>query len=129
MTVAVGLLAIGSGLLFLAGAVPPRPNGASALALVALAGAAAALAARGWTRRLVGVVLCTTGVASVVLGAAAPAWAAVAGGLAVAVGGVWVVWRGPGWTRLSGRYDRGSPPSDSPHALWDALDRGEDPTD
>jgi hypothetical protein len=122
------LLALGSGLLFLGGATAPRPAGASALALVALAGAAAVLAARGWMRRLVGVVLFVTGVAAVVLGVAAPAWAAVLGGVAVAVGGVWVVGRGPGWSRLSERYVRDSPPSDAPHALWDALDRGEDPT-
>jgi hypothetical protein len=125
---AVGLLVLGAGLLLLAGWLAPRPPGATALALVAGAGAAAVLAAQGWTRRLVGGLLTVLGGAAVALGVTTPSWPATAGGLLVVVGGGWVVWRGPRWTRMSARYDRQTAVTDSPHALWDALDRGEDPT-
>ncbi|MDH4159531.1 MAG: Trp biosynthesis-associated membrane protein [Actinomycetota bacterium] len=125
----MGLLALGAALLLLAGWVAPRPAGTAALALVAGAGAAAALAARGWARRVVGVLVAATGGSAVVLGVTTGSWPAAAGGLAVLAGGGWVAWRGPRWSRLPARYDREPAVSDAPHALWDALDRGEDPTD
>lgn len=127
-TGAVGLLVIGAAGLFLASAVGPQPQGAGALALVALAGAAAILAARGWMRRAVGVVLVVTGAAGVALGLDTGSWWAVVGGVAAAAGGGWTAWQGPTWSRLSQRYDRAPSRDDSPHALWDAIDRGEDPT-
>ena len=125
----MGLLALGGVLLLLAGSIAPGPAGAAALALVAGAGAAATLAARGWARRLVGMLLAATGGAALALGLTSSSWLAALGGVAVLTGGSWVAWRGPRWSRLSGRYDREPAVSDSPHALWDALDRGEDPTD
>lgn len=130
--VALGLAAAGCGLLFVASAVPPEPAGAGALALVAGAGAAAALAARGWLRRAVGVVLLVMGLVAVVRSAGGPAWWGVAGGVVTAAAGCWVAVRGPRWARWSGRYERpggGTDGGDVPaRALWDALDRGEDPT-
>jgi hypothetical protein len=126
--VAVGLLAAGSGLLFLAGSVGSRPEGSSALALVAGAGVAGVLAARGLMRRVVGVLLVLAGVLAVVVGLQDGSLAAVAGGTCTVAGGAWAAWRGPGWTRMSSRYERAAAVDDSPHALWDALDRGEDPT-
>lgn len=88
--------------------------------------------ARDWWRIEVGALADEAGVA-------ATAWPVVTVlGLAlVVVGSVVVLARGAGWSGLSSRYDApGSartPPStggdDSPHPdLWQALDRGEDPT-
>ncbi len=74
------------------------------------------------------------------------AWwiAALIGALLGAVAGVLALLRGPTWPRLSGRYERASggqsggggagDPQDPAGAVggiaaWDALDRGEDPTD
>lgn len=60
---------------------------------------------------------------------------AIGGALAVMVAGLLALVRGPAWPRLSGRYERSAPapqPADGEVrgiAAWDALDRGEDPTD
>ncbi|MFI6388368.1 Trp biosynthesis-associated membrane protein [Nonomuraea sp. NPDC050540] len=60
------------------------------------------------------------------------AWPVVAGvGAAlVLVGGVMAVVRGGRWTAMSARYERrpaGQRPADD-RSMWDALDRGDDPT-
>lgn len=132
-----------------AGPLPARPAGRSgtdllpwlpATAWVALAGAGAVVAARGRARRLVGALLLVAG-AGVVAGAA---WALAAGGAAggwpvtCGVGGALVgaagavcAARGAGWPALGGRYERrvpADPRAQRPDQLWDALDRGEDPT-
>jgi uncharacterized membrane protein (TIGR02234 family) len=74
---------------------------------------------------------------------AAWAWPAitVAGGLVLLAAGVLAVARGGRWPGMSARYDRprpssgggSEPPAERPGAaersLWDALDRGVDPTD
>ena len=61
---------------------------------------------------------------------------AMIGGLIAAVAGSLAIVRGPSWPRLSGRYERsasgGGADPDAPVSgiqAWDALDRGEDPTD
>ncbi len=127
-----------------------------ALALVALAGVVALLAARGWTRRVVGIVLALAGtgiVASAVgqLSAArTPLWPllTVLGGLLVAVAGAGTVLRAGTWPALGARYDTpgqrrsaGDTPGQQRRSagdasgqrrsagdVWEALDRGEDPT-
>lgn len=123
-----------------------------ALALVALAAAGALLATRGRGRFLVGLLMAGTGLGVVVASlvalvqAAGPgvawAWACVLGGAAMAgVGGV-VLRRGQAWPSLGTRYDRAvrrelgrggkiadrraQPLGDT--EVWDAIDRGEDPT-
>jgi hypothetical protein len=128
--------------------VPALP----ALALVALAAAGALLATRGRGRFLVGLLIAGTGlgvvVASLVALAQAAgagvawAWACVLGGAVMAaVGGV-VLRRGQAWPSLGTRYDRAvtrelgrdgevadrraQPLGDT--EVWDAIDRGEDPT-
>ncbi|MBG0817437.1 Trp biosynthesis-associated membrane protein [Planomonospora sp. ID82291] len=58
---------------------------------------------------------------------------AAAGGLVLLAAGVTAVLRGPRWPGMSGRYDRsqrgpGAGPA-TERALWDAIDRGADPTD
>lgn len=49
------------------------------------------------------------------------------GGVLLAATGVLVAARGPRWAGLSTKYDAPNEPKDGD--LWDALDRGEDPTD
>lgn len=128
----------------------------AAAALVAVAGAVAIPATRRRGRVVIGVAVFAAGAAAVAealvrrrtgvsdlrhqLPAGAHAHAsgwpylAVAGGVLLALVGVWVAVRGPGWTALSSRYEapgaapRVSPPARNDVASWDALDRGEDPT-
>jgi hypothetical protein len=67
------------------------------------------------------------------LGAATPAWPLLTalGGLVVAGAGALTVARGKKWPGMAARYDRPSQVSGPPRSeaqIWDALDRGEDPT-
>jgi uncharacterized membrane protein (TIGR02234 family) len=59
-------------------------------------------------------------------------WVAMGGGVLVALAGLLVAVRGSVWPAMSARYDRQEPARrrDVPPelALWDALDRGDDPT-
>ncbi|GAB2817931.1 TIGR02234 family membrane protein [Actinocorallia aurea] len=60
-------------------------------------------------------------------------WLAAAGGVVIALAGLWTAVRGRAWPGMSARYERGSrpvkaAPADDPSALWKSLDRGEDPT-
>jgi uncharacterized membrane protein (TIGR02234 family) len=129
-----------------------------ALGLVALGGTVAMVAARGRLRVLVGALLTLVGgwtswlalriiadpdaaarsadgVGAVAAGSADVtgwAWAAAVGGLLVAAAGLLAAVRGPGWPAMSARYDRptlaqraGVPPEVQ---IWEALDRGDDPT-
>ncbi|MFG1944496.1 Trp biosynthesis-associated membrane protein [Nonomuraea sp. NPDC048826] len=77
-----------------------------------------------------------------VLGAAGPlewdltvAWPVLGGlgALLILAGGVLAVVRGGRWTGMSDRYDRAAArprvQADGDRALWDALDRGDDPTE
>ncbi|GAA4961230.1 Trp biosynthesis-associated membrane protein [Actinoplanes utahensis] len=119
------------------------------LALVALAGAGALFATRGVVRRVLGVLLALSGAGIAVgavlaragadpgaVGAAGTLWpvACVIGGAVVAVGGVVTARHGHRWAAMSSRYERrpAGPveKEETPggRALWDALDRGEDPT-
>jgi hypothetical protein len=110
-----------------------------ALGLVALAGAGAVLATRGPLRAAVGVLLglCGLGLAGGALtrlaAGASPGWplATVLGGLAVAAAGVLTVARGRDWPGMGARYDRPARRGGAQQTetqLWDALDRGDDPT-
>lgn len=124
-----------------------------AVAAVGLAGTGALLATRGVARRVVGLVLLLVGV---VLGAAggygllgldrgaagavAMAWPGLTacGGLLAAAGAVATLARGGRWPAMGARYERAAArragaaepgrSADDPRSLWDALDRGEDPT-
>lgn len=57
-------------------------------------------------------------------------WVCAAGGLLLAAGGVLAARDGGGWPALSRRYDAPSGPAGpgGDRGLWDAIDRGEDPT-
>lgn len=132
--------------------------GVTALGLLGLAGVVALAATRRTGRTLVGVVLLATGagvLAAVVgalgttaaeelpgqTGAAAAdltAWPFVtaAGGLLLLAAGLLTVVRGRSWPVLGQRYEAptgAAAPADEPEqlterGLWEALDRGEDPT-
>jgi uncharacterized membrane protein (TIGR02234 family) len=128
-----------------------------AVALVALAGAGALLAVRGLARTAVGALLVGCG-AVLALGAVGALTAgrpggaaagdvgpragwpllALSGAVLVAVAGLLTVVRGRRWPGMGARYERrprpatrpapaGSPDA-APVALWEALDRGDDPT-
>lgn len=128
-------------------------EGAQALGLVGLAAVVALAATRRWGRVLVGVVVLGAGTAVVavaggVLGRqgcdgtcrrladqplTAPGWAwlALAGGAVLTLGGLLVAVRGRRWGGLSSSYEApgGPPPEPVTHkGVWDALDRGDDPT-
>lgn len=127
------------------------------LALVGLGATVAIVATRGRQRSLVGAVLSIVGgslcwLAGQVLadpdGAARAAdisrvgvgtasatgwpWVAATGGLLLALTGALVAVRGRHWPALSGRYDRepaaARVPASPEVVLWEALDRGDDPT-
>ena len=128
-----------------------------ALGWVALAAAGALLATRGRARMALGLLVVLVGLAMpvVVLATAAavsgdapaaggptasgpaavgPAvvagWrlAAMVAGVAVAAVGVATIRWGRSWPALGSRYERAAAPGAARPDLWDALDRGEDPT-
>jgi len=120
-----------------------------ALALVGLAAAGAVLATRGVVRRLVGVLLTLLGL-GVAAGAAyggfvtargevSVGWPVLCalGGVGAAVAGAVTAVRGATWPVMGARYERGGSTAagvparggvGDTAAVWDALDRGEDPT-
>jgi uncharacterized membrane protein (TIGR02234 family) len=59
------------------------------------------------------------------------------GGAALVAGGLLTIGRGRGWPAMGARYERRAPPAPTGTgdaardgmATWDAIDRGEDPTD
>jgi MFS family permease len=112
------------------------------LALVALAGAAALLATRRWGRIAVGLVIVAAGVGTAVAAVVAqaphgsvdlPAWRVVTivAAVPVVLAGAVAAARGYRWSVMSARYDAPGARQrvqDPDVALWDALDRGDDPT-
>jgi tryptophan-associated transmembrane protein len=147
MVAALGLVVAGAAVALLAGGrsggttpgVPTAPAGSgaqtgagapAALALVTLAGAGAALLVRNRARVALGVVLLLVGAALVVLGLTPTRWAVLSSGVLVAVGALAVVIFARRWPQPRSRYVAPArAPSGSPRDAWDALDRGEDPTD
>jgi uncharacterized membrane protein (TIGR02234 family) len=70
---------------------------------------------------------------AVVTATAYPAWAVLAavGGLLLALGGLAALVRSRRWPTMSARYETPAARADRPRtdaAVWDALDRGDDPT-
>lgn len=116
---------------------------ASAAALVGIAGGLALLATRGRARLLVAVLVALAGVGVAaggvrgLVGGTAVGWpllCVAAGGLVLAAGAVALA-RSRSWAAMGARYDAPSSrpptvagPDAPPTALWDALDRGDDPT-
>ncbi len=114
---------------------PPLP----ALALVALASAGGLLATRSWARLVVGVVM---GLAGIGVGVAAvraggvhgvnAVWPTlcVIGAVLVVAAAVITVLQGRHWPAMGARYERVTTvaSTDSAPGMWDAIDRGQDPT-
>lgn len=108
------------------------------IALLALAGVAAAVALGGWPRRLIGVVLGAAGIGAIAI--ALPGgtdffpWGrilAVLGGLLMIAAGVLVVRFSGRMPRMGAAYQRTNaerPSDDSDHEMWRALSLGKDPT-
>jgi uncharacterized membrane protein (TIGR02234 family) len=132
-------------------------GGARVLGLVGLAGVAALPASRRLGRPVVGALVAAAGVGVVAVlvrvladpaaavrrtptvppdvrvGAGLGAWpyVGIAGGLLLVAAGLLAVARGRSWLEMSARYDAPSKPEAArvkESSLWDALDRGEDPT-
>jgi len=120
---------------------------ASPIALVGLAGAGALLAVRGRVRAVLGVLLMVAalplalgGSYAATAGRAQAGWSLLCalGGLLIGHAGLTALLRGASWPALGSRYERPTAPpteylerggpSRSDVAMWDALDRGEDPT-
>jgi hypothetical protein len=113
-----------------------------ALGLVALAGAAALPATRRAGRRTVAAVLMlcgagiSAGAAVAIAGGASAGWPVLCalGGLVVTGTGGFTAVRGRTWPSMGSRYERrrtGEPVRQDARndaSLWDAIDRGEDPT-
>lgn len=115
-------------------------------AIVAMAAALALVATGGAARRMVVLVLAASGVVLAASGAfgvarLAGVWPVVVAtmGVCLVVVSAWSWSRYRDWPRMSARYDRREPepaivaPVDSDGALdsarlWDAIDRGDDPT-
>jgi hypothetical protein len=102
------------------------------LALLSLAGVAAAVAASGWLRRAVGVVLAGAGVLAAVLGSLADSFAwgpflAVLSGALLVVAGVLLVIRGGRMPRLGEKY-AAPVTARTDSDIWQSLSHGEDPT-
>jgi Tryptophan-associated transmembrane protein (Trp_oprn_chp) len=134
--------------------VTPRTGAAlspalPALALVALAGAGGLLATRGRGRQVVAALVLLAGLGLAVLAATklgvAAGWALLtaAAGVGVAAAGLVALVRGAAWPSLGARYERAAERADSSvqagtpvepngeivsQSLWDAIERGEDPT-
>jgi hypothetical protein len=144
LVVSLGLVVLGAAIALLgagrsSGAAPGSvpvgsgadsgPAAATALALVALAGAAAILLVRSWARTALGVVLVVVAVALAVAGLSPTRWAALTGGVLVALGALAVVARARRWPQPRRRFEAPTRrPTGTPRDTWDALDRGEDPT-
>jgi len=131
-------------------------SGAQALGYVGLAGVVALAATGHWGRVLVGVLVLASGIGVVVVvgrvladgistralsagpavtgtsTSAGWAWLAIVGGLLLVLSGALVAVRGRSWAALSASYQppaaRPVDPPATDKGVWDALDRGEDPT-
>lgn len=96
------------------------------------------VATRGWGRVIASVLLLVGGlvaagggIADLAGGSAGRGLTTLAGGVLIAAAALWSALRGRQWPAMGGRYDRtpGPEASSSRRAVWDALDRGSDPTD
>ena len=126
LLVVLALLVVAAVTLLAAGHGEPVARGGGLFALAAIGGI---LATRNLGRRLVGVVTALIGGVTI---AAASSWSVTIGGMLLGVAGVVTTWRAARWPSMSARYDAPASTAANPtrrsHDLWDALDKGEDPT-
>ena len=142
MAVAIGLVVVGAVVALVGGhrGSPVNPgvptaadtggsSASTALALVALAAAGAALLVRNRARIVLGVVLALDAAALVLVGVTPTRWAALIAAVLVGLGALGIVARARGWPQPRGRYESGDAERRQGRGdTWDALDRGEDPT-
>ncbi|MDQ2588148.1 Trp biosynthesis-associated membrane protein [Saccharothrix yanglingensis] len=143
LVLAAGALWVTSTMTWGATRVKPDATGAEVqpalvpMALFCVAAVAAAVALAGWMRRVLGalVVLAAIVVSRVVVAASPPAGAyavALAGVLLMAAAGLLLLVRGAAMPRLGGGYQTPGAArrnADPERELWNALERGDDPTD
>lgn len=143
LAVAVLLVVVGALLAILAsprsaGRTPgmPTPPGAAtgtgaptALAVVALAGAGAMLLVRNRSRVLLGLALVAVTAGLVAVSTSPVRWVGLLGAGLVGLGGGLVVVRARGWPQPRTQQEARAAPLATPQDAWEALDRGEDPTD
>lgn len=107
------------------------------LAVLALAGVAAAVAISGWPRRVLGVLLGAAGAGAIAISIGGTdffPWGrilAILGGLLMIVAGVLLVRFGMRMPRMGVAYQRTNTErstDDSDHEMWRALSLGKDPT-
>jgi hypothetical protein len=159
--VALGMVALGAVLVLSSGSKPrvtvagatlehgqADVPGATALALVALAGLGATLLLRGWTRAVVGVLIAAAGlllgllnlaarndVSTVVL-APGPSrtaltawfWLTAAGAVLLVAGGALIAVHSRRWPAPRRDYEAAAGARPARQDAWTAIDRGEDPT-
>ncbi|WP_238412337.1 Trp biosynthesis-associated membrane protein [Saccharothrix deserti] len=107
------------------------------LALLCLAAIAAVVALSGWVRRVLGVVVLLAGAAAAFQGVDADGpvigrGLVSAGAFLVVAAGVLLVLRGSSMPRLGGGYQTpgaAKRATDPERELWNALERGDDPTE
>ncbi|MFI9009769.1 Trp biosynthesis-associated membrane protein [Actinosynnema sp. NPDC053489] len=107
------------------------------LALLCLAAIAAVVALSGWVRRVLGVVVLLAGLAAGFQGVDADGpvtgrGLVLLGALLVVAAGALLVLRGSAMPRLGGGYQTpgaAKRTADPERELWNALERGDDPTD
>jgi uncharacterized membrane protein (TIGR02234 family) len=137
---ALGLTALAGALALLATRQLPRRLVGGLLAAAGLGIAVNAVGARGASHaaHVLGEKAATKGFATSAVAAHSASWwlLAVVGGVLVTLAGVAAVARGGSWPGMSSRYENAAAPATARAAdtgtakdLWDALDRGEDPTD
>ncbi len=130
--------------------------GAASMGWLALAAVGGIIATRSWGRlavAVIGVIAGVTGLSVAIVFAATsgadvisvlmtaldlpadvparitPNWVVAAlGGAAIVVGAAWTAVRGRGWPAMGRRYERARRDGTDVNA-WDALDRGQDPTE
>jgi len=130
--------------------------GAAATGWVCLAGVAGILATRSWGRMIVGPIVAIAGLvglavafvfalspsgsidaaaqsivgSSVSVSISMTVWwvLSLIGGVLAAVAGSWTALRGRRWPTLGSRYER-TPRRAAAVSTWDAMDKGQDPTD
>ena len=122
--ISLALLVIGAGIVWFNPGDQLR-GGARALSLVVLAGVGALVAARGGLRRLASIVVLVCAAGLMVGGTTM----SVIGGILAVIGALIALITLKAWPAMGARYERAPAATDLTETdLWNALDRGEDPT-
>lgn len=133
----LGLTAVAGALVLFATRGVARQALGLLLAAVGVGLAVVAATAPGHAAKALADEAATKGIRGAVAGVSTNSWwiLALAGGVVVAVMGLVTLGKGRDWPGMSSRYEKAAraeavarSAAESPKGLWDALDRGEDPT-